>query len=77
MIRTQVYLTKPIYQGIRILAHRKNRPVAEVIRTLLETGLEKESKKKNSVKALLWISNNAIHTDITDISTNIDKYLYE
>lgn len=76
MIRTQIYLTNPIYQGIKLLAQRENRPVAEIIRTLLEAGLKKESKK-NSAQALLRIADNAIHTDIKDLSTNLNKYLYE
>lgn len=45
MIRTQVYLTKPIYQGIKILAQRQNKPTAEVIRTILEQGLKKKVEK--------------------------------
>lgn len=76
MVRTQVYLTTPIYQGIKVLSKKENKPTAEVIRELLEIGLKKKATQK-STNALLKIADNAVHSSITDLSTNLDTYLYE
>lgn len=76
MIRTQVYLTKPQFQGLKILSQKKNKPVSEILRSLLDQGLKKEMKK-NSAQALLRLAENATPSGIKDLSQNIDKYLYE
>lgn len=76
MIRTQVYLTKPQFQGLKILSQKENKPVAKIIRTLLDQGLKKEMKTNNA-KALLQLAKEAVPSGIKDFSANIDKYLYE
>lgn len=79
MIRTQVYLTEDQYQSIRLKAEREKRATAEVIRDLLAQGLS-QTYKTNAGNALLRLAKLGMELQIkgpSDLSTNIDKYLYE
>lgn len=77
MIRTQIYLPKQLYQTIDLVAKKEKKPKAEVIRAVLEKGLAEKSKKANAGNALLRLAKNPIKGLPRDLSTNIDKYLYE
>lgn len=80
MIRTQVYLPKSLYQNVRLLAKRENRPAASLVRELLEDGLDKKNKKLNAGTALLRLAELGKKLKIKgprDLSINHDKYLYE
>lgn len=80
MIRTQVYLPKSLYQNVRLLAKKENRPAASLVRELLEDGLKKRSKKLNAGTALLRLAALGKKLKIkgpSDLSINHDKYLYE
>lgn len=76
MIRTQIYLTEDIYQEVRVAAKKEKKAAAQVVRELLEEGLNLKRKKSSIGKALLSLT--AINAKgPKDLSTNIDKYLYE
>lgn len=75
MIRTQVYLPRILYHHIKMIAARNKKAAAEVIRELLEEGVKK--RHGNAGEALLRIAKNPIKGLPKNLSTNIDKYLYE
>ena len=78
MIRTQVYLPKPLYQNIDLVAKKEKKTKAAVIRELLDEGVSK--KRGNAGKVLLEVAALAKKykwKGPRDLSTNHDKYLYE
>lgn len=78
MIRTQIYLPKQLYQTIDLVAKKEKKPKAQVIREVLEKGIEK--KQRSAGEALLEIAELGKKLNLKgprDLSTNIDKYLYE
>ena len=75
MIRTQIYLPKALYQTIGLIALRRKKPKAAIIRDALETTIAR--KQGNAGTALLRLAKNPIKGLSADLSTNIDKYLYE
>ncbi len=75
MIRTQVYLTQAIYHQIELVANREKKPKAQVIREVLQEGMEK--KQGNAGSALLRLAKLAVKGGPPDLSKNTDKYLYE
>jgi len=80
MIRTQIYLPKDLYRNIDIAAKRERKAKAEIIRKAIEIGLSKKDTNKNTGHALLEIAAMAKKYNWKgpkDLSTNIDKYLYE
>ena len=80
MIRTQVYIPDQLYQEIGLVAKREKKPRAQVIRETLNEGLEKKKDTKNAGIALLELAELGKKLRIKgpkDLSTNIDKYLYE
>lgn len=81
MIRTQIYLPKRLYQMIDLLAKRENKPKAQVIRDVLEKGVEKKIGKETigqALKKLIALGKKYTPKNApTDLSVNHDKYLYE
>jgi len=79
MIRTQVYLTEPLYKSINQLADKENKPAARVVRELLEAGLEKKKavSAKEAFMEIVRIGKKAGLRGPTDLSVSIDKILYE
>ncbi len=75
MIRTQVYLPERLYHTITTVAKQEKKPKAEVIRELLETGLETRRKPATIGKALLHLTQVKAHAP-EDTSMKIDDYLY-
>jgi hypothetical protein len=76
MIRTQVYLPKKLYRDVQLVAKQENKPTAEVVRELLEDSLTRKQKQASIGKAFLKLAD--IHgKGPSDLSANIDKYLYE
>lgn len=81
MERTQVYLTKELKQKIKLTALVEEKPEAEVIRETLEKGFEgpRKGKKYNAGKGLLKLATLGKKWGLkgpTDLSTNLDDYLY-
>ena len=80
MIRTQIYLPKDLYRHIDLVAKREKKAKAQVIRDTLEEGLKKKRAYKNADHVLLEIAAMAKKykwKGPKDLSTNLDKYLYE
>ena len=75
MIRTQVYLPKPLYQTITSVAREENKPAAQVIRELLTAGLKHKKPSATIGQALLKLT--AVRARAPkDTSMKIDDYLY-
>jgi predicted DNA-binding protein len=81
MIRKHFLLPLPLDERIKLVARQDHKSEAEVIRELLETGLETKHQHTGSVghalRKLAEIGKEAGATGPTDLSQNIDKYLYE
>ena len=77
MIRTQVYLEEQLHQKLIDIARERGMAFAKVVRTLLKDGIEKSDGIDYSGKTAL---RNLIHLKgtggPTDLSTNLDHYLY-
>ena len=81
MIRKHFLLPLPLDERIKLVARRDRKSEAEVIRELLESGLQTKHQDTGSVghalRKLVEIGKEAGATGPTDLSRNIDKYLYE
>lgn len=77
MIRTQVYLTKEIYHQVRIVAKADRKPAAQVIRELLEEGLELKQNGRPVQNGLLELAKIRARGGPRDLSENLDHYLYD
>lgn len=74
MIRKLISLPKDLEMLIALTAMQEKKPQAEVIREKLRAGFAVKKQKKHG---LLNIAKHAIPCLDPQISTNIDKYLYE
>jgi len=82
MIRKHFLLPQPLDERIKLVAHRDQKSEAEVIRELLETGLDTKQEHQaisvgQALRGLIKLGREVGTTGPTDLSRNIDKYLYE
>jgi hypothetical protein len=81
MIRKHVLLPLPLNEQIKLVARKDHKSEAELIRELLESGLQTKYQHTPSVghalRGLAEIGKQAGATGPTDLSKHIDKYLYE
>jgi Arc/MetJ-type ribon-helix-helix transcriptional regulator len=81
MIRKHFLLPLPLNERIKLVARKDQKSEAEVIRELLQRGLETKHQQTRSVghtlRRLAAIGKQAGATGPTNLSQNIDKYLYE
>ena len=81
MIRKHLLLPLPLDERIKLVARKDQKSEAEVIRELLAAGLETKHQHTGSVghalRQLAEIGKEAGATGPTDLSRNIDKYLYD
>ena len=75
MIRTQIYLPEIFYQEVKLEDKKEKKATAQVIRELLEEGLNIKRQKSTIGKALLTLSSIKAKGP-KDLSIKIDKYLY-
>jgi len=75
MLRTQIYLPEELGQELKLLAQKKAKPTAWVIRELLHESLERRKKKRNAGTVLKEIASLAAYGP-GDLSTNLFDYLY-
>ncbi len=78
MIRKQIYLTRELNQHIHVLAQKQNKPEAEVIRELLETGMQKQPPMSTG-EALLGLAKLGETLGVSgpvDLSQRHDDELY-
>jgi len=81
MIRTQVYLTEEQSHDIKALAKREDRPEADILRDLVERGrlTTRGKRQETASEALLRLAKLGKDLGLsgpTDLSTNLDDYLY-
>jgi len=81
MIRVQLYLPQDLYQTIKLQAKQEGKPAAQVIRDSIEVGLGKQKQPQQTLgealQELVELGKKLKMKGPTDLSTNIDKYLYE
>ena len=79
MIRKHFLLPLPLDERIKLVARRDHKSEAEVIRELLESGLETKQEQSvgQALRGLAKLGQELGITGPTDLSQNIDKYLYE
>jgi hypothetical protein len=78
MVRKQIYLTRELDQYIHVLSQKQNKPEAEVIRGLLETGIKRQAPMSTG-EALLGLATLGETLGMagpTDLSERHDDYLY-
>ena len=75
MLRTQLYLPEELRQQIDVVARKEKKPAAQVIRELLKVGID--TKEQESIGTAFKRLSNLRAKGPADLSTNIDKYLYE
>ncbi len=75
MIRTQIYIPENLYKQIQLMSEQNKISIAEGIRTLLKKGFS-DYQPKSMGDELLKLSNIKGHGP-SDLSSNVDKYLYE
>jgi len=76
MIRTQIYIPEAIHQEAKVIAKRKEESLAKLLRYLITKGLSEE-KKKLKPKSLSLLTKLNITEGPKDLSSNMDKYLYQ
>ena len=81
MICKYFLLPLPLNERIKLVAQKAHESEAEVIRELLETGLQTKHQHTASfahaLRGLADIGKQVGATGPTDLSQNIDKYLYK
>jgi len=75
MVRKQIYLTETLEREIDHQSKRENKTQAQVVRELLEEGLQKRERKMPAGEFLLRMASHA-GKGPKDLSTNSDRYLY-
>jgi len=77
MIRTQIYLPQPLYATIKLRARAKGEPASQLIRDLLEQGLQDQQAAK-LVPEQSWadVAKELNIRGPKDLSRRIDDYLY-
>ncbi|MBM3283608.1 hypothetical protein FJY90_05190 [Candidatus Gottesmanbacteria bacterium] len=77
MMRTQIYLPKEIHQELALWARRMDLPMAEVVRKILKTGLERKEEFLGEGNDLLLLARLKIKGGLKDLSQKFDYYLYQ
>lgn len=75
MIRTQIYIPKPLHQRAKLVAKRESRPLAALYREFITLGLEATAQKQTE-KSLDFLIDLKFKGGPEDLSENIDHYLY-
>ncbi|MCL4385836.1 MAG: hypothetical protein M1326_05925 [Cyanobacteria bacterium] len=74
MIRTQICIPENLYRDIKLISEKEGIPMSRIMRTLLEIGIY--AKSQNIGEELLKLTEIKSHGP-SDLSSNIDKYLYD
>lgn len=75
MRRTQLYLPEDLRREIDVVARKEKKPAAQVIRDLLQTGIN--ARQQESIGQAFAKLARVKAKGPSDLSTNLDKYLYE
>jgi hypothetical protein len=77
MLRTQIYLPEEIHRELILWARKMDLPMAEVVRRIIKTGLEKKEKFFEKGNDLLLLTQLKIKGGPKDLSEKLDFYLYQ
>ena len=75
MKRKQIYLTETLERELNLQSKRENKPQAQVVREILEEGLQRKERKIPAGEFLLRMASHA-GKGPKDLSKNLDRYLY-
>lgn len=77
MVRTQLYLPENEHQKLTLLAKEKGLPMAEVVRSYINIGLELEgTENKAGINLLKRLAHMNVKKGPSDLSSNLDNYIY-
>lgn len=76
MLRTQLYLPEDLRQEINAVARQEKKPAAEIMRELLLEGVQNRHRPTAGA-AMNRLASLRVQGGPSDLSTNLDKYLYE
>ncbi|OGG03125.1 hypothetical protein A2W14_04650 [Candidatus Gottesmanbacteria bacterium RBG_16_37_8] len=76
MIRTQIYIPDELHQEAKTIAKINEEPLAKVLRRIITAGI-KEERQKLKPKSLSPLTKLNITDGPKDLSSNMDKYLYQ
>lgn len=76
MIRTQIYIPTTTHQQLKHLAKQRTKPMADVVREFIDSGLQKVAQDQSGKKTLEALSQLHLTGGPKDLSQNLDKYLY-
>ncbi|MCL4357748.1 ribbon-helix-helix domain-containing protein [Patescibacteria group bacterium] len=76
MLRTQIYLPEDLRQEIDAVARKEKKPAAQVIRELLVEGVSNKHSETAGA-AMRRLVALKVKGGPPDLSTHLDKYLYE
>lgn len=77
MIRTQIYLPKNMHAQLTFWARRAKVPMAEIVRVILERGLEKKEEFIEEGSDLVELNKLQLKGGPRDLSSRFDEYLYK
>ena len=77
MLRTQVYLPEETHQDLALWAAKMDLPMAEIIRRILKTGLEKKEEFLDKGNDLITLAKLKIKGGPKGLSQKLDSYLYQ
>jgi hypothetical protein len=78
MIRKQLYMTPDQDQTVKLLSMQERKPEAEIIREVIDLGIEAKAKRKaQTAKGLLRLAELAVPGLSANLSATIDNELYE
>lgn len=75
MLRTQLYLPEDLRQEINAVARQEKKPAAEIMRDLLLEGI-KNRHQQTAGAAMARLASLKVKGGPSDLSVNLDKYLY-
>ncbi|MCA9407518.1 MAG: ribbon-helix-helix protein, CopG family [Candidatus Omnitrophica bacterium] len=77
MVRTQIYLPKDLHQRLTRLASQRGKPMAQLVRDLIDKGLkEREEGDFSGKEALTKLFAIQATGSPKDLSQQVDHYLY-
>ena len=76
MLRTQLYLPEDLRQEINAVARQEKKPAAVIMRELLVEGIRNKHRETTGT-AMNRLASLKVKGGPSDLSINLDKYLYE
>lgn len=77
MLRTQIYLPEEIHGELLEWARKTELPMAELVRRIIKSGLQKKEKFFEKGNDLLKLTKLKIKGGPANLSEKLDSYLYQ